>query len=789
MNAFSRVRARFQNPVVLFASFLLAFCVVLGALWLQQGVSNQEFTANHSKALDYLHGVISVKGWPWWTPSFNFGHSLADSLSTMVAYVALLASEGLFGVAAGAKLLGLACLMASGAAMFFFVRRLTSDVWCAFAASVLYVICPQFALRLAFNEHLIVAMCFIYPPLIFWALLEIAKENRWRDILLLALLYAAMTLTYVRIAVAFLPAMAAFALWIFITQPDRRANLLRGILRAAWLFLPLAALPLLPLLRESQWMAFFRFDPFQGWQKSFSLKTALSWLDRSGVVFEGKMPPWFAVGRGPFYLGVEPMLSLAAFFLWRGRKEAWQSSAEGRLIRLFLAISLLLMWLSYGPRSILAGHIEFLQNAANALDWSVPVAWLLLFAQGFIVARLWPQMPRRALWVALSLVVYFLVPGFVLLEKIPFYSPIRAPWSFWEVGGSFTFAVAAGISIPLIVRSVLPTVVLRWVFGAVLLILSLMDMGPYHAYFAKESLPKGTFEDFLETQRFLASQSKPGRANFLSGRYFYLLTPSLSQRGLMCEAFHGHYTLSWTRQLIETGSQLPALFRSQYDLMGISYVVLDKEDPDTPLLMQEYFRTIFPVAFENKHFAVLENKQSLAPAFIGKEFIVVQPDSEKIMPQMLSASRANYVSVEMQGVEMSLPDLVGVENAQHQLQWKGEFQNKTGEPFRVHAEVSRRDNFHEIRVNNLPNDSGRWLIIPEAFHPDWTARADGKPLVVSKAFGSLLAVMLPAQTREVVFEFKPPRSYSLVLTASLLCWIVGLLTWGALASASRLKNL
>ena len=74
----------------------------------------------------------------------------------------------------------------------------------------------------------------------------------------------------------------------------------------------------------------------------------------------------------------------------------------------------------------------------------------------------------------------------------------------------------------------------------------------------------------------------------------------------------------------------------------------------------------------------------------------------------------------------------------------------------------------------LPLTSSGWLVVSEAYHPDWTVTVDGKPAEVRRAEAALLSVFVPPGSREVIFQFKQPAWYSLCLSLGTLSWIVAL---------------
>ncbi len=83
------------------------------------------------------------------------------------------------------------------------------------------------------------------------------------------------------------------------------------------------------------------------------------------------------------------------------------------------------------------------------------------------------------------------------------------------------------------------------------------------------------------------------------------------------------------------------------------------------------------------------------------------------------------------------------------------------------------DDYQRMRYQVPPTASG-WLVVTEAYHPDWTVTIDGRPAGVHRAEAALLSTYVPAGSHEVVFQFKAPGWYSLSLAVGALGWIVAL---------------
>ena len=110
-------------PVLAVASCLWA--------WIGQPVSDQELLANFAKAGDFFRGIQSLGSWPWWSPMFQQGTSLAPAWGVMLSNALLLAGAGVFGFLTGSKVAVAVCLLGGATGMFFFLRRWTGNLLAA----------------------------------------------------------------------------------------------------------------------------------------------------------------------------------------------------------------------------------------------------------------------------------------------------------------------------------------------------------------------------------------------------------------------------------------------------------------------------------------------------------------------------------------------------------------------------------------------------------------------------------------------------------------------------------
>jgi uncharacterized membrane protein YfhO len=110
----------------------------------------------------------------------------------------------------------------------------------------------------------------------------------------------------------------------------------------------------------------------------------------------------------------------------------------------------------------------------------------------------------------------------------------------------------------------------------------------------------------------------------------------------------------------------------------------------------------------------------------------------------------------------------------NQIELLQQYQGKAGQPFgRVPLVGNRMDDYQRMTYQLPPTVSG-WLVVSEAYHPDWTVTIDGKAAQTTRAEAALLGTFVPAGSHEVTFQFKAPAWYSLCLALGTLSWIVAL---------------
>jgi dolichol-phosphate mannosyltransferase len=770
-----KVHAGANSAKIFLAAFVAVYCVVLGFGWLSQTPSQEELYGGGGRFLnEVVHNFRTTDGIPWWSANFMQGHSMANFALCAVPLICGILSSAVFGDPAGIKIAALLIIPLAALTMFLFARRLTSNEWTGAIAAVLYVLSGQMLVRIGNFEHWMGSYSYIFPPLILCAFLKVADEGSWRASAWLAFGWSAMMLSYAKLTFMFAPMAGVFFVWLLLDQPERRVALVRGTLVSLVLVCLMAVILLLPLTREYQWVSAFSFDNFAGWQQAFSLKNFTSVLDRANGLF-ANMRPDFVADRGQFYLGLVTLFAVGAVLWWSRKHSEWLATRNGVLLRLFVGMTLLALWLSQGPFSVFTGVQEFLKGSQKAPDWIAALMWLMTFIPPFLIYALLPAGQRRGFWATVLILVYLFVPGFVLLEKLPMYRDIRAPWGFWEVG-FFAGAVAGALALQQLFVSLIDKrdrVVVAGLLGVILL----LDSSAYFSKFFAPGLPAQTFTDFDRSQEYLKTSLIEGRVYPMSGRYFYLRTPMQSGRGVNTEAAWSHFQLRGVRALVNgANSSMPAM-QTYMRVAGISHILLDKKDPFTPQEVQNTFAQAYPTGFDSEYIRVLENVDSLAPAFVAREYIAMDPDTEALAAAFLDAAgRVNAAPIELGSSERNFPFLAGTGSAQNGIQISEKYAQGPGAPFQRVSFNQPRKNPSRMSFDPFGAREG-WLVVTEAWHPDWRAYSDGMQIPIFKAFGGLMAVPLGRTNGPIEFVFSPPRWYDLAVWISGLSWagVLGML--------------
>ena len=746
------------------------FFAVIAVAWLLELPTREELLSDTGKLWD-----LSKTSHGGWTPNFMMGHSslVYDAFAVAFFFSELFqrAFSWIAGPLVAQKLLILLFIPAVAFSMWSFIRRIGGSGSLAAWSSLIYIILPSIHVAIGIYEHWVIGLCLVFTPLILRGIVAVAEKNSPREIVCLGLAAAAVSLSYTKIAVVMSPVLL---LWTFEVLRQNRPNLRRALVGYGYSILiaiATAVVFLLPASREFGFSASFLFDPLDAWKHHYAFKTPLQWIDLWGFLSKGS--PELMGDAQMFQIGLIPLLGLSLALALPSLKE-WRASQLGRWFLILSSCWLVSIWFAAGPDGILLGHINVLKTSQGLPDTSIPILWLSLVWIGWLIYQTASQLVSTPRWIAPMITVAVLgLPVFRIVELLPLFKDIRAPESFWSVGGYCALAAAVGMSLWVLFTEVLSEG-LRKPAGLVLGLLLLLELYPIHSAYWTRGMDKQLFTEYDQTTAFLKTAPLQGRVHPISSRYFYLTLPEKAGRAVDSEAAFRHFQLKWVRHLEAAGNASGDSLRTYLNLAGVAYILLDKEDPLSPKQMQDFFRAAYPVVFENRYFAVLANPGTLYPAFLAHDFVALPPDSYAMAPVALQLLPQNLVTIEMSGADQNMPGFAGMAKGTNQIELLSQYQGKGGEPLNLVPLVGNRMDDYQRMTYQLPPTASGWLVVTEAYHPDWIVSVDGRLSEVHRADAALLSAYVPGGSHEVTFQFKPPAWYSLCRMLGTISWIVAL---------------
>ena len=762
----SSIKKAFKLPMILG----IVFFVVVAIAWLMEAATREELLADTGKLWD-----LSKIPHGGWTPSFMMGHNTlvydAFAVAFFLSSLFQSAFAWLTGPLVAEKLLIILFIPAAAFSMWSFVRRIGGGSSLAAWTSLIYILLPSIHVAIGIYEHWVVGLCLVFTPLILRGIVAVGENASPKEIVGLGVAAAAVSLSYAKIAVVMSPVLI---LWTLEVLRQNRQNTRKALIGYGWSILVAvlaSVIFLLPASREFGFAAGFLFDPLDGWKHHYAFKTPLLWIDLWGFLTRGS--PELMGDAQMFQIGLIPLTALS-FALSLSSLAAWRATPLGRWFLILTGCWLLSIWFASGPDGILLGHINTLKTSQGIPDTSIPLLWLSLVWIGWMIYRTAFQLLPKNAWVPALITLFVLaVPVFRFAEFLPLFKDIRAPESFWSVGGFCCLSAAVGMAFWMLFTEVISEGWRKPVAIAVGLLM-LVELYPIHSAYWTRGMDRQLFTEFDQAAAFLKTAPIQGRVHPLSGRYFYLTLPQKADRAIDSEAAFRHFQLKWVRHLEVAGNASGDSLRTYLNLAGVAYILLDKEDPFSPKQMQDFFRSVYPVVFENRYFAVLANQRALYPAFLARDFVALPPEGYAMAPAVLQLAPQNLITVEMAGVDRNMPGFAGMAKGPNQIELLQQYQGHAGQPFaRVPLVGNRMDDYQRMTYQLPPTVSG-WLVVSEAYHPDWSVSIDGRPAEVHRAEAALLSVFIPSGSHEVVFQFKPPAWYSLCLAMGTLSWIVAL---------------
>jgi len=752
-----------------------AFLILAGWAWILKGPSAEQMAGDPGILNDYFHGF-----WNGWTPQYLLGRSEAllnvSFLSIwLLGFIELLASP-LVGDLGGIKIAALLFAGLSGVSMYFFLRTLTPNKKAAALGGFLYVTMPSIIVRAVMYEHVGVSLAFVFVPLLLRGLWILTQASSPREVVLLGLSAAGLSLSYTKMAVTILPMLLVWAGFCLIQAKVPRFQIFLSYLGSG-LVASLAGLTiLLPAFYESRVAALFTFDPLEGWQKHYSFKTALSWVDLSKFFLDSAGPD-FEGDAQYFFLGAVPLIGVS-LGLGLDRFAEWRRSGEGRWFLALLICWIFALWIAAGPRGIFGGHMYLLSSSQGMKDYGLPLIWFVFIWMGWIVWKTLRETSEGGrVLPALGTLLFLFLPVFTLLSKLPFFGDVRAPESFWSTAGyACVVAATALVAVPLLTRPQSGGRQWKPLLFSVVLVVYLAHLLPVYQAFGKGGLDPNVLQDFERATEFLKSAPRQGRVHAISSRYLYLTIPEKTARGLSTEALLRHFQLKWVRHFEVASQGSMDLFQKYLNLAGVSYLFIDKSDPSIPPQMIEAYRQLFPLVFESNSITILENRGSLFPAFLAHDYVSYPSQSYLSSPAMLQLSGLNFLGVETSKTDPNSIGLAGISSGGEEVQLTPEYRDRTGRPFLpIPLALARADDFGHIKPILPPGHDGGWLTMTEAWHPNWRAFIDGVEKPTTRVAGALLGVRVEMGDQNIEFRFKQPAWYLIISFIGCLSWVIGII--------------
>jgi dolichol-phosphate mannosyltransferase len=753
----------------------VAFLILAGWAWILKGPSSEQMVGDPSILKDYFHGF-----WHGWTPQYLLGRSEAllnvSFLSVWsLGFIQLLASP-LVGDLGGIKIAALLFAGLSGVSMYFFLRTLTPNKKAAALGGFLYVTMPSIIVRAVMYEHVAVSLAFVFVPLLLRGLWILTQTSSPREIVLLGLSAAGLSLSYTKMAVTILPMLLVWAGFCLIQSKVPRLHIFLSYLVAGLVAFLAGLTILLPAFHESRLAALFALDPLEGWQKHYSFKTALSWVDLSKF-FLTTAGPDFEGDAQYFFIGAVPLIGIS-LGLGLPRLANWRETLEGRWFFALLSCWVLTIWVASGPRGIFGGHMYLLSSCQGMKDYGLPLIWFLLLWMLWMVWMVMRGISRGGRVVSvLGLLLFAFFPIFIWLAKLPFFGDVRAPESFWSTAGyACLVAATALVAVPLLTRPQSEGKQWQPLLFSVFLFVYLAHLFPVYQAFGKGGLDPKVIQDFEAATEFLKSAPRQGRVHAVSSRYFYLTIPEKTTRGLSTEALLRHFQLKWVRHLEVASQGSMDLFQKYLNLAGVSYLLIDKSDSSIPPQMIEVYRQMFPLVFESNNITLLENRGSLFPAFLAHDYVSYPAQSYLSSPAMLQLSGLNFLGVENPQPETNSLGLAGISNGGEEVQLTPEYRDRTGRPFLpIPLALPRADDFGHIKLMLPTGHDEGWLAITEAWHPNWRAFINGVEKPTTRVAGAFLGVKVETGDQRIDLRFKQPAWYLIMTFIGCISWILGII--------------
>jgi hypothetical protein len=300
---------------------------------------------------------------PRWAPDllYGYGYPIFDFVPHLPYYLTDVAHVVGLTLVHSTLLSFVLSLLASGVAMYFFVKEIFGSN-AGILAAVAYVYGPFHLYDILFRGHLPGAWAIVLYPLILWSVTRLARKSGVSSFVATSLLFAACLLTHNPAAYIFTPFLLFYALVLVLTAPDDRKRRILRVAASILLGAGLASFFWIPALWDRQFIQIDRMITPPDLDYHTHFITTSNLLSPPPVAEVGLMNPDVPNSLGPALVAVA-MLSIVG--LWRLRRRDERTHLIVALIGLAVVI--------------------FLVSAQSTFVWeSVPLMKHLVFPHRFL---------------------------------------------------------------------------------------------------------------------------------------------------------------------------------------------------------------------------------------------------------------------------------------------------------------------------------------------------------------------------------------------------------------------
>jgi len=722
---------------------------------------------SYASAWNFWRGFQMDGAFPWWSPEFSMGSSLAVEWTNLVPHSLLLAYCGPMGMTAGTHAAVFAAAFLGALGVFVFLRSYAEDVRTAWLGALLFLLFPSLLAHASDGDGFSGACVLAALPWAFAGVRSLARVGTIPSAALAALACGAVALSGGRTGFAALGFVVVFGVREILLAPSGyrpRASVLAFAIGA---FALMAVVPLLPALREARFAAGPGVATLAEWQRLFSTKSALSCLDRGGWLTVG-IDSAFAPGTASG--GMYPGLLVLAVLGVALAGNALHSTPSGRNARFLIALALLAFWLSFGPAGVLGGHFAFLSMWLHAPDFAPALGWFSLAVLGWIVFRLVPPgWPLRKPIAGVLVFVFLVVPGFRVLAILPGFGTFRSPSDIFQLAGTACALLASAMILPSLFGKISPPALRSGVVAAALC-LAALDVAVYaRPVLSPLAELVSRWDDFLCVRDFLVSSPRLGRVMPICENADPLLVPALAGRSLTPTDFHVSAQPYATAILSRTAFLADDNLRSYLRIGDVAFLLIER-NANVPREVEDRISDVLSRSFANEHFALYENTKTLGGAFLARDFLLTTNDGPDLATPVLLCAKYDLATVQLPKKSTAPPGLRGHISRgrikpidRRPLGGDSPFEPLPAEPAKA------------WQTDSVAPTAPGWIVRSQSWHPDWHASASGDPRPIHRAFLAFQAVWSDGSS-PVEFRFSPPWWYAACSGFSLATWAACALT-------------